>query len=108
MPNKKFLNQIDRTNESFFSQEEQKPTRTKLPKGMKSANTDPEPTEERASAPDIPEGFKLVPTETKSKRLQLLITPSLHRKLQDLAKAENISINEIANRAIENYLKGGF
>ena len=95
-----------RTSNSFF--EEQKPTRTKLPKGMKPVNADPEPTEERVSAPDIPEGFKLVPTETKSKRLQLLITPSLHRKLQDLAKAENISINEIANRAIENYLKGGF
>lgn len=75
---------------------------------MKTVNTDPEPTEERESAPDIPEGFKLVPTETKSKRLQLLITPSMHRKLQDLAKAENISINEAVNRAIENYLKGGF
>lgn len=103
MPSKSF-----RTSSSFFSQEEQKPTRTKLPKGMKPVNTDPEPTEERASAPDIPEGFKLVPTETKSKRLQLLITPSLHRKLQDLAKAENTSVNELANRAIENYLKGGF
>ena len=107
MPSKSF-----RTSNSFFSQEEQKPKRTKLPKGMKPVNANPEPTEEKASAPDIPEGFKLVPAETKSKRLQLLITPSLHRKLQDLAKAENISINEVANRAfdyyIENYLKGGF
>ena len=107
MPSKSF-----RTNSSFFSQEEQKPKRTKLPKGMKPVNADPEPTEEGISAPNIPEGFKLVPTETKSKRLQLLITPSQHRKIQDLAKAENISVNEVANRAfdyyIENYLKGGF
>lgn len=106
MPSKSF-----RTSNSFFSQEEQKPTRTKLPKGMKPVNADPEPTEERVSAPDIPEGFKLVPAETKSKRLQLLITPSLHRQLQDLAKAENISVNEVANRAFDYYienLKGGF
>lgn len=79
---------------------------------MKPVNDDPELTEEGAGAPDIPEGYKLVPTETKSKRLQLLITPSMHRKLQDLAKAENLSINETANKAfafyIENYLNGGF
>ena len=70
-----------------------------------------EPTEEKSSAPNIPEGYKLVPTETKSKRLQLLITPSLQEKLRDLSKAEGLSINEIANRAfeayIENYLNGG-
>lgn len=102
MPKKNF-----RTSNSFFSQEEQKPTRTKLPKGMKPVNTDPEPTEERRSAPNIPEGYKLVP-ESKSKRLQLLVKPSTHEKLKNLAKAEDLSINEIANRAIENYLKGGF
>ena len=52
MPSKSF-----RTSNSFFSQEEQKPKRTKLPKGMKPVNANPEPTEEKASAPDIPEGF---------------------------------------------------
>lgn len=94
-----------KTNNVFF-QEKPKPER------KKNVSANPEPTEERGSAPDIPEGYKLVPTETKSKRLQLLITPSLHRKLQDLAKAENISVNEAASRAfdyyIENYLNGGF
>ena len=95
-----------KTNNVFFSQEKPKPER------KKNVSADPDPTEEKASAPSIPEGFKLVSTETKSKRLQLLITPSLHTKLQNLAKAENTSVNEVANRAfdyyIENYLNGGF
>ena len=95
-----------KTNNVFFSQEKPKPER------KKNVSADPDPTEEKASAPSIPEGYKLVSTETKSKRLQLLITPSLHTKLQNLAKAENTSVNEVANRAfdyyIENYLNGGF
>lgn len=74
-------------------------------------------TGEKTEQINIPEGYKLVPadweqkpTETRSKRLQLLITPSLHEKLQDISRAEQISINEIANRAFtayaESYLRG--
>lgn len=46
-----------------------------------------------------PEGYKLNPLyiETKSKRLQLLIQPSLHEKLKARAKAEGTSVNDIVN-----------
>ena len=110
-----------RTNSAFFSKrEDPEPTKVKIkrvntepqePKEIKIVRVDPEPTEGR-EAGGIPEGYKLVSTETKSKRLQLLITPSLHEKLKDLSKAESLSINEIANRAFEAYIKdylnGGF
>lgn len=52
------------------------------------------------------EGYKLNPLyiETKSKRLQLLIQPSLHEKLKSKAKAEGISVNELVNSILQNAL----
>ena len=46
-----------------------------------------------------PEGYKLNPLyiETKSKRLQLLIQPSIHEKLKNRAKAEKTSVNDLVN-----------
>ena len=110
-----------RTNSAFFSKRDNpepkeikiitpEKTEPELVK-VKIKRVDSESTE-REEAGGIPEGYKLVSTETKSKRLQLLITPSLHEKLKDLSKAEGLSINEIANRAFEAYIKdylnGGF
>lgn len=49
----------------------------------------------------IPEGFKLVPQrETKSKRLQLVITPTLYNKLKAAADTAGLSINEYTTQAI--------
>lgn len=53
-----------------------------------------------------PEGYKLNPLyiETKSKRLQLLIQPSLHEKLKARAKAEGTSVNDIVNTILQDAL----
>lgn len=50
-----------------------------------------------------PEGYKPNPAfiETKSKRLQLLIQPSLHRDAKAIADKElHISLNDFINRAL--------
>ena len=61
------------------------------------------PTEERGGEPNnAPEGYKLSPRhgETRSKRLQLLIAPSLHEKLKERAAADGCSVNDFINRAL--------
>ena len=39
--------------------------------------------------------------EPKSKNMHLLIRPSTYKKLQEQAKAENISVNELINQKLE-------
>lgn len=58
--------------------------------------------------PKAPEGYKLNPLyiETKSRRLQLLMQPSLHAKLKDMAKDKKISVNELIHTVLEEYTKG--
>lgn len=53
-----------------------------------------------------PEGYKLNPLyiETKSKRLQLLIQPSLHEKLKRKAQAEGTSVNDLVHSILEEAL----
>ena len=53
-----------------------------------------------------PEGYKLNPlyVETKSKRLQLLIQPSLHEKLKKKAQAEGTSVNDLVNGILQDAL----
>ena len=50
-----------------------------------------------------PEGYKLNPEfiETKSKRVQILVQPSLHRKAKAVAEELGISLNDFIHRAIE-------
>lgn len=50
-----------------------------------------------------PEGYKPNPLyiETKSRRLQLLIKPSLHEKLKRRAQREGTSVNDIVNTILE-------
>lgn len=60
-----------------------------------------------AKKPDkAPEGYKLNPLyiETKSKRLQLLIQPSLHEKLKKKAQAEGTSVNDLVNSILQDAL----
>ena len=57
------------------------------------------------AAPVIPEGYKLVPVEKKTQRVQLVLRPSLLEKAKERAKAEGISFNELCHIAIEDYLK---
>lgn len=73
-------------------------------------SNDPEESREKInkeatieSEKNPPEGFKPNPlyVETKSKRLQLLMQPSLHAKIKKRAKKEKTSVNEY----IHNILK---
>ena len=43
--------------------------------------------------------------ETRSQRMQILITPSIESKLEELAKETGLSKNEIVNVALEEYMK---
>ena len=54
-----------------------------------------------------PEGYKLNPEyiEVKSKRVQLLLQPSIVEALKALAKEKGLSMNETANEAIIEYLE---
>lgn len=50
--------------------------------------------------PIIPKGYKVV-RESRTERLQLLITPTLKESLKEYSKARGISVNEIANQLLE-------
>lgn len=54
-----------------------------------------------------PAGYKLNPEyiEVKSKRVQLLLQPSIVDALKALAKEKGFSMNECANEAIKQYLE---
>ena len=48
---------------------------------------------------NAPEGYKVNPLyiETRSKRLQILIQPSIYEKIKDRAATEGVSVNEVIN-----------
>lgn len=67
-------------------------------------------TEEGATTPTggkkkAPEGYKPNPEyiETKSKRVQLLVQPSVYEAVKAKAKARGISTNEAINEALREY-----
>lgn len=43
--------------------------------------------------------------ESKTQRVQLLIKPSLYRRVKDEAAAEGVSVNELYGRAMRDYLR---
>lgn len=51
----------------------------------------------------IPKGYKLS-QETKSVRLQLLIQPTTKAALKELAAAKSISVNELINKILKDYI----
>ena len=64
-----------------------------------------ETTERPAPAP---EGYKINPLylETKSKRVQLLVQPSLVKKIKARAKAEHRSMNDLIHSILEDAMRG--
>lgn len=88
---KTFIDKIDSPAAFFISQPE----------------TAPERKEEPMKKPIPPEGFKVNPLfiETRSKRLQLLVQPSLAEKLKKKAKEEGRSVNDIVHTILEEALK---
>ena len=64
--------------------------------------------EEAETIAPAPEGFKINPLylEKKSRRLQLLMKPSIYEKLKARADGEGNSVNDVVNNLIEEALKG--
>lgn len=56
---------------------------------------------------DITDVYSIAPksAEHKSKRAQLLMTPSLHNKVVKKAASLNMSFNEFVNLALEKYVR---
>lgn len=67
------------------------------------------PAEEQAQTPShAPEGYKVnyLFVETRSKRVQLLVQPSLLKKLKAKAKREGRSLNDLVHSVLEDAVKG--
>lgn len=60
-----------------------------------------------ASTKDAPEGYKVNPLyiEKRSKRLQLLVQPSLYDKIKAQADTEGCSVNDFIHRVLEDAVK---
>ena len=69
-----------------------------------STATSPELTRESAETPD---GYKLNPLyiEIKSRRLQLVVQPSLHERVKARAKAGGLSVNEYVHQILDKATK---
>lgn len=61
-----------------------------------------------ANTKDAPEGYKVNPLyiEKRSKRLQLLVQPSLYDKVKAQAETESCSVNDYIHRVLEEALRG--
>lgn len=62
------------------------------------------PAKPEAEAGTIPEGYKLT-RESKTARTQILLRPTIKEKLRQIAAAEDTSINELINAAIDKYIE---
>lgn len=55
-----------------------------------------------------PEGYKINPLyiETKSRRLQLVLQPSLYNRVKDGAKQAGLSVNEFVHQILDEATRG--
>lgn len=62
---------------------------------------EPKPKARRENDP--PEGYKLNPMyiETKSRRLQLVLQPSLYERVKEAAQAKGVSVNEYIHNILD-------
>lgn len=68
---------------------------------------EPTPAEEAAEpAPQYPMKRNPLYIETKSRRLQLLLQPSLYNKIKALADKQSKSINEIIHSILDEHING--
>ena len=52
----------------------------------------------------VPRGYRLVP-DKRSERLQLLVSPSTKADLKELAQQEGVSVNDLVNRIMLEYIE---
>ena len=55
----------------------------------------------------MPEGYKVVRAETKSKRMHIVVTPALYDKIKSKSDEAGLSRNEYINRILERELMSG-
>lgn len=55
---------------------------------------------------DVPMKPNPLFVETKSKRVQLLMQPSLHHALKEIAVQKGVSFNELVHSALAQYAEG--
>lgn len=65
------------------------------------------PDEKTTAQDTVPDGYKLNPLfiEKRTKRLQLVLQPSLYDRIREKSAAEGISINEYCHRVLEDAAK---
>lgn len=68
-----------------------------------STQTEERDTPTEQTQPKAPEGYKLNPLyiETKSRRLQLVLQPSLYDRVKARAKAAGLSVNEYVHQILD-------
>lgn len=88
---------------AFMSAEVQEEARQEEPKKTQRKPKEPQPDKIEPA----PEGYKINPLyiETKSKRLNLLLQPSLVERVKAQAKKSGLSVNETISEAIREYLE---
>jgi len=66
-----------------------------------------EPVSKEELPAKAPEGYKINPLyiETKSKRVNLLMQPSVVDRMKKLSQERGISLNEAINEAVREYLE---
>jgi hypothetical protein len=60
-------------------------------------------TEVNTANPGVPMKRNPLYIETRSRRLNLLIQPSLHNRIKELASAKNTSVNDLIHVILEEY-----
>ena len=62
-----------------------------------------EPVRKVSTSTPVPAGYKLNPlfVETKTKRLQLVLQPSLYDRVKARATSEGVSVNEFIHRTLD-------
>lgn len=67
----------------------------------------PSPAQQIAGSITPPQGYRVNHEiiETKSKRVQLLMQPTLHSRLKEAAAAQGLSFNDFVHRALEAAVK---
>lgn len=103
---KLLINHIERRNKTMA---QKKSFKADINPALQFIST-PTPAEKEAipTSASAPEGYKLnhLYIETKSKRLQLLIQPSLHEKLRAKATSEMRSVNDLVHSILEEAFEG--
>ena len=85
------------------AEEEKKPTKATPKKAT--ASEHPRAKTKTKDGDKAPEGYKLAPqyVELKTKRVQLLVQPSLYEAVKAKASSLGISTNEAINEALREY-----